>query len=122
MDEDLKESLTATDTWIRGLFMLLFGIFYSVAEFVMIVVVIFQFVIMLVKGQTNERLLEFGDDLSAYIFQILQFQTFNTEEKPWPFAPWPYSEEPIIEIEQLPDVPDAPETPEASDVPPKPPV
>lgn len=90
MDDDLRESLTATETWIRGLYMILFAFIYSLAEVVVVAVVVFQFLWMLITRTTNERLLEFSDDLSVFIYQILQFVTFNTEEKPFPFAPWPY--------------------------------
>lgn len=90
MDDDLRESLTATETWIRGLYMILFAFIYSLAEVVVVAVVVFQFLWMLITRSTNERLLEFSDDLSVFIYQILQFVTFNTEEKPFPFAPWPY--------------------------------
>ena len=31
----------------------------------------------------------FGDSLSQYLAQIGRFGTFNTDEKPWPFADWP---------------------------------
>ena len=30
-----------------------------------------------------------GKNLSAYVYQIFQFQTFNSETRPFPFADWP---------------------------------
>ena len=90
MDEEMKSSLTASATWIRALYMLLFSVIYSVAEIVLVAVVIFQFLAVLVTREPNERLLEFGEDLGVFIFQIIQFQTFNSDEKPFPFGPWPY--------------------------------
>ncbi len=89
MDNELKHSLSRSETWIRGLYMLLFYVIFSIAELVLALVVFFQFILMLITGRTNDRLLEFGDDLSVFIYQILQFLTFNTEEKPFPFSPWP---------------------------------
>lgn len=93
MDDDIKESLTATETWVRGLYMILFAIIYSLTEVVLAAVVIFQFVIYLLTRSTNERLLEFGEDLAVFIYQIIQFLTFNSEDKPFPFGPWPYGGE-----------------------------
>jgi len=90
MDDDIKESLTATETWVRGLYMILFAIIYSITELVLTAVVIFQFVIYLLTRDANDRLLEFGEDLAVFIYQIIQFLTFNSEEKPFPFGPWPY--------------------------------
>lgn len=90
MDDDMKEALTASDTWIRALFMILFAFIYSIAKVVLVAVVILQFFFVLLSRERNERLLELGEDLGVFIFQVLQFQTFNTDEKPFPFGPWPY--------------------------------
>jgi hypothetical protein len=89
MNNEMKSSLTAADTWTRGLFMLLFVVIYSVAEFVLGAVVFFQFIHVLATREINERLREFTTDVSVFIYQILQFLTFNSEVKPYPFAPWP---------------------------------
>ncbi len=89
MNQALKQRLTARDVWIRGLYMLLFAFIYGVAELVVVTLVIIQFLIRLLTGDTNDRLLAFGRGLSRYIYQILLFLTFNTEEKPFPFAEWP---------------------------------
>ncbi len=76
-------------TWIRGLFMLLFVALYNVAAALIGAVAILQFAWKLISGDTNPRLLSFGEDLSRYFYQILRFLTFNSEEKPFPFADWP---------------------------------
>jgi hypothetical protein len=89
MDNELKSSLTAADTWLRGLYMLLFTVVYSVTELVLGLVVVFQFIHVLVTRETNDRLLDFSSDLSVFIYQILQFLTFNSEAKPYPFSAWP---------------------------------
>ena len=89
MDNQLKASLTAADTWLRGLYMLLFTVIYSVSEFVLGLVVVFQFIHVLVTRRTNDRLLDFSSDMSVFIYQVLQFLTFNSEAKPYPFAAWP---------------------------------
>lgn len=93
--EELREHLTTRATWIRGLYMLLFVLIYSLAELVLVAVVIFQFIARLVTGQVNERLQEFGQQLSRYFYDMLRFFTFNSEEKPYPFAPWNKGEEPL---------------------------
>lgn len=90
-DDDLKVKLTAGETWIRGAFMLLFAIIYQVVELVLVVIAVVQWFFLLFTGEPSERLLEFGDDLSVFNYQIWQFQTMNTEVRPWPFAPWPYA-------------------------------
>ncbi len=89
MNQALKQRLTARDVWIRGLYMLLFAFIYSVADLVVVTLVVIQFLMRLLTGDTNDRLLAFARGLSRYIYQILLFLTFNTEEKPFPFAEWP---------------------------------
>ena len=86
--EELRAHLTTRDTWIRGLYILLFAVIYSIAELVLAAVVVFQFVARLITGDVNERLLEFGQQLSRYLYDMLRFFTFNSDEKPYPFTPW----------------------------------
>ncbi len=91
MNDDIKQNLQESSIWIRGLYMLLFALFYSVAEMVLFAVVVFQFLFKLFTGETNERLLDLGQSLATYIYQILQFLNFNTETHPYPFGEWPQS-------------------------------
>jgi hypothetical protein len=44
---------------------------------------------VLFTGGANEPVLRFGRNLGAYIRQVLEFQTFNTELRPFPFSDWP---------------------------------
>jgi len=53
------------------------------------VIAVVQFVTRLFSGQINQQLAEFGDGLAAYFRQIMGFLTFHSEDKPFPFAPWP---------------------------------
>ena len=109
MDNEIKSSLTATDTWMRGLYMLLFTVIYSVTEFVLGLIVVFQFIHVLFSRDTNERLLDFSSDLSVYIYQILQFLTFNSEAKPYPFAVWPNGPEDLESLDVFGNVVAGPE-------------
>ena len=79
-----KESI-----WIRGLFMLLFVLIYSLAELVILAVALIQFGWVVATGERNGRLLRFGASLSHYVYQTLQYWLFGSEEKPFPFAEWP---------------------------------
>ena len=89
MDDKTKAALTNLDTWKRGLFMVVFAIISGVAKLVVTLVAVFQFVTVLFKGQTNDSVLPFGQNLSTYIYQITLFLTFNTEEMPFPFMDFP---------------------------------
>ncbi len=92
MDDELKQNLTAAETWIRGLFILLFVFFLVVARVVTGAVVVIQFLFTVFSGQSNENLRSFGASLAQFIFQALMFMTYNSDDKPFPFSPWPDAE------------------------------
>jgi len=80
------------DLWRRALFMLLFALLYSVARFVLGVVVIVQFLVVLITGSVNEQLLRLGSSLSVYAYQVFRFLTFTSDEQPFPMSDWPADE------------------------------
>ena len=84
-DAEYKEG----SMWLRAVFMILLAMLYSLAGTVLFVVVVLQFVIVVLGGAPNARLLAFGRSLGSYVQQIVNFQTFNTEVKPFPFSDWP---------------------------------
>lgn len=94
MDDELKTNLKSKSIWKRGFLMLLFAIFYGVAELVLAVLALFQFGCALITGAPNENVTRFGYTLGRYIFEITQFVTFNTDDRPFPFSDWPEQEAP----------------------------
>jgi hypothetical protein len=74
---------------LRILWMVLFVLVWQVAETVLAVVVLAQLVYRLFNGAPSLGMMSFGDSLSQYLAQIGRFGTFNTDQKPWPFADWP---------------------------------
>ena len=92
MSNDLKDNIKKQSTWMRGLYMLLFTVFYTLAEILLFTIIVFQFVLKLLTGDTNERLRKLGQSITTYIYQILQFMSFNSEQHPYPFGAWPKGE------------------------------
>ena len=86
--QNLKTNVTRGATWLRGLFMLLFVVFFNIAEIILGVIVVFQFFHVLVTGKPMPQLVGFGESVSRFIYQILRYLTFNTEDRPFP-ADWP---------------------------------
>ena len=89
MSDDYKENVKDQSTWIRGLYILLFAVIYSVTEIVIGLVVIVQFLFVLITHHANEKLLALGASLSTYVYQILSYVTFNSEQRPFPFSDFP---------------------------------
>lgn len=72
---------------IRLLYMILIALMLSLAQTVLTMATIVQFVIMAVSsGTPNERLAEFGTDLGVWMAKAARFQTGASEVKPWPWT------------------------------------
>ena len=93
--EDIVKNVKQRSTWQRILYMLLFGIAYSVAEVILIAVVVSQLFFKLFTGTLNEKLLKFGKQLSCYVYQIFLYMTFNEDDLPFPFSDFPNENTPI---------------------------
>jgi hypothetical protein len=89
MAQHENETSPENNLWLRGVVMILLGILYSLAGSVLFVVAVLQFIFVLLGNAPNARLLAFGRSLGSYIQQIVNFQTFNSEVKPFPFSDWP---------------------------------
>lgn len=88
-NEQLKSNLTSSKHWLRLVFMLLFAAVLQLASLVMWVLVAVQFVFSLITGEDNQHLRRFGHSLSTYIYDVLKFLCYSSEEKPFPFSDWP---------------------------------
>ncbi|MDF3055489.1 MAG: putative lipase [Gammaproteobacteria bacterium] len=84
-----KSNLAVSEKLLRLLFMLFFVLCHYIIRLIVYVLAIAQFLVVLVTSKPHEGLRKFGQALSYYAYQILQFLTYNTEEKPFPFSPWP---------------------------------
>lgn len=86
---NLQRNIKSRSTWLRLLFMILFMAIWSVSRLVVLAVVVLQFVIVLITGETNARLAVFGQSLATYSYQLVAYLTFVTETQPFPFDDWP---------------------------------
>ena len=79
---------------LRMLWMVIYTIVWQLAVIFLGAVVLLQLGYRLFYGAPNGALLGLGDSLSQYLAQIGRFGTFNSDEKPWPFADWPTPQAP----------------------------
>lgn len=68
--------------------MLLFTVVYSVVELIVIAATLFQLGFVLITGNRNARLQGFNESLSRYVYDVLRFIMFVSDNKPFPFADW----------------------------------
>ena len=86
----LEENLKSKGTWTRLLFMLISYVLVSIASFVGTFVVVLGFLWLLFTGEVNRQIQQAGQSIAAYIYEIIRYLTFNTDERPFPLGgDWP---------------------------------
>lgn len=75
--------------WFRVIFMLLYWVILNIAVTVFGVLLVLVSLIKL--GSKHEPVLLAGwlKSMTSFIGQIFSFLSFGSEEKPFPFQPWP---------------------------------
>lgn len=93
MDEPINENLKKHSTWRRIFFMLIYAVIVGLVRILLWAVILLQVASTLFTGKCNPNILSFGGYLSAYIYHILMFLTYNTETLPFPFSDWNLTKE-----------------------------
>ena len=86
-DRDAPED-SDKQIWIRGLWMLLLAMLFSLAGTILGVTAVIQFLWMLFAKEKNPLLTEFGDDLGKWLHDVVLFQSGASEQKPFPWKKW----------------------------------
>ncbi len=89
MNDQIRRSISNGSTWLRLVFMVLYGIVLCVLLHVVALVAVAQFLCKLFTGSVFVRLTAFGHSLGLFLFQIVAYLIYRTERRPFPFAPWP---------------------------------
>lgn len=93
MEQEINENLKKISTWKRIFFIAVFAIIVGLVRIMLWAVVLLQIASALFTGSPNPNILSFGRKLSAYLYHILLFLTYNTEKLPFPFSDWNLTEE-----------------------------
>ena len=88
MQEKINDNLKKISTWKRIFFMVVFAVIIGLVRILLWAVIFLQVASTLFTGKVNENILNFGQSLSAYIYHMLLFLTFNTDILPFPFSAW----------------------------------
>lgn len=89
VERDYETDAGRPNVWKRGLIMLLFAIAFQIAQFVLNLLAVVQFLWLLFTGGHNAFVQDFGASLSIWIGDTVRFLTGVTEEKPFPWRDWP---------------------------------
>lgn len=86
----IEQNIKSRTTWLRLVFMCVFGLVICLAGMVGTAIVVLGFLWVLFTGEVNPELRQIGQSLASYMYEIIRFLTFNSEQKPFPFgAEWP---------------------------------
>ena len=88
-EENLKRNVKDKDTWLRLIYLVVFGIAFYLSILLTFATSLFQFLAKLFSGNSFDGLAEFGNNLAIYQSQVTRYLTFASDEKPFPFAPFP---------------------------------
>ncbi len=88
-ESELKKHVKDKDTWLRFIYLVVFFAAFYLSVVLTFAASVFQFLAKLFSGSSFGGLAEFGDNLAAYQAQVTRFLTFASDEKPFPFAPFP---------------------------------
>lgn len=75
--------------WQRGLYMLGYGILAYFTFWVLIVMAIVQLIVVAIDGKPNTDLRRFSRNAVQYLWELLAFLVFASDERPFPFGPFP---------------------------------
>ena len=96
--DEVKRNLLSADQWIRMLLMACYLVVAWVIGIVLVVVMVAQTLVVLITAELNLNLQRFGAITSAYLYQVVMYLVYGTDEKPFPFSPLPSAEpEPVVE-------------------------
>ena len=89
----IEENIKSRATWTRFLFMVICYMLAGIASFVGTFVIVLGFLWLLFTGEANRQIQQVGQSIAAYLYEIIRYLTFNTDDRPFPFGnKWPASE------------------------------
>jgi len=88
--DDLVENVRELSGWVRVLFVIFFiVVLHLIIGPLIVLLALAQGLFLVFTTKPNENLAGFGALLVTYVSQILNFVTFNSESRPFPFSDFP---------------------------------
>ena len=74
--------------WLRGLIMLILVLLVNLAQTVLGISAILQFLWMLFASERNAGIARFGQGIAHWLAVTARFLTGESDERPFPWTPW----------------------------------
>ena len=91
--EEWKDNFLKQGKWIRLFWMLAFSFVYYLALPVLWLIVSLQFLFVLLTDKRSEYISKVSNGFRNYMVQILDYLTYHSGDKPFPFSDFPGSDE-----------------------------
>ena len=85
MNEINKDELLELKKWKRFFFMVIYSFAINAVVSILIILAILQSLFYLFSSKTNNQLKSANNWLQSFFNDSLNFLSFNTDSKPWPF-------------------------------------
>ena len=88
--DNIIGNLKQGSVWVRVILMIAYAIvLYLIIPAIVLVLMITQTLFVIITGASNDNLRVLGTALSRYIFEVLQFLSYASDNRPFPFSAFP---------------------------------
>ena len=91
--DEWKDNFLKQGKWIRLFWMLAFSFVYYLSMTVLWLIVFTQFLFVLITDKRSENISKVSLGFRDYMVQILDYLTYHSGEKPFPFSEFPKSQD-----------------------------
>ena len=85
----LTENIKEPSIWVNFFLKVIYLIFLNFIIPFLGFITLLQLLFSLGSKKPNDNLISFSKKISIYIYQIINFITYSSDERPWPFNPFP---------------------------------
>ena len=85
----LTENIKEPSIWVNFFLKVIYLIFLNFIIPFFGFITLLQFLFSLGSKKPNDNLISFSKKISIYIYQIINFITYSSDERPWPFNAFP---------------------------------
>ncbi len=88
-EPDFKANVTSDVFWLRTIYTVIYFFVLKIMDFILIILVLTQWLLRLFTGKNNRSLQSFSWSLGVYYREVTHYLTGCSETKPFPFREWP---------------------------------
>ena len=87
----LTENIKEPSIWVNFFLKIVYLVFLNFIVPFLGFITLLQLLFSIGSKKPNENLVSFSKKISSYIYQIINFITYSSDQRPWPFNSFPES-------------------------------